>query len=323
MRFYVQEAAVIELPGLERRLGAIAAIAQVAPLVGLLGTILGMIRRSCRSSEDYPTASELAPGMWQALLSAAGGLMLAISGPPGPPLPGEPGPGDRPGRRVVRERDHEVSFDRIPVPSNDRAPARPGLPAQAGAPEFRRLVLRRRRGCSSSFSSFSAPGSSWRRASGWTSHFRQVAGRPAGASTGDPLRERPAVRADLRGDGLLNLAQLPGLAQGAGADDPARSAARFGRAPRCTTARMARDPGAGPRRRLRGDHLGRGRARRRRGAVTWRSGETKESGRWRRRRRRRGRGHPAGIDALPVADAGSGPGCRAAWAPGRSWRRPL
>jgi biopolymer transport protein ExbB len=31
MRFHVQEAAVVELPALERRLGAIAAIAQVAP----------------------------------------------------------------------------------------------------------------------------------------------------------------------------------------------------------------------------------------------------------------------------------------------------
>src|ERR1051326_7397490 len=43
MRFHVQEAAVVELPALERRLGSIAAIAQVAPLVDLLGRILGMI----------------------------------------------------------------------------------------------------------------------------------------------------------------------------------------------------------------------------------------------------------------------------------------
>ncbi len=43
MRFHVQEAAIVELPALERRLGAIAAIAQVAPLVGLLGTVLGMV----------------------------------------------------------------------------------------------------------------------------------------------------------------------------------------------------------------------------------------------------------------------------------------
>ena len=43
IRFYVQEAALVELPALERRLGSIAAIAQIAPMVGLLGTILGMI----------------------------------------------------------------------------------------------------------------------------------------------------------------------------------------------------------------------------------------------------------------------------------------
>ena len=78
MRFHVQEAAVIELPALERRLGAIAAVAQVAPLVGLLGTVLGLIETFVRFQRDYPTASALAPGLWQALLSTAGGLMLAI-----------------------------------------------------------------------------------------------------------------------------------------------------------------------------------------------------------------------------------------------------
>ena len=43
LRYAVQEAALIELPVLERRLGLLAAIAQVAPLVGVLGTLLGMI----------------------------------------------------------------------------------------------------------------------------------------------------------------------------------------------------------------------------------------------------------------------------------------
>jgi biopolymer transport protein ExbB len=79
MRLHVQEAAVVELPALERRLGAIAAIAQVAPLVGLLGTIIGFITTFLAFEKgDYVTASALSKGMWQALLSTAAGLMLAI-----------------------------------------------------------------------------------------------------------------------------------------------------------------------------------------------------------------------------------------------------
>lgn len=78
MRFHVQEAAIIELPVLERRLGAIAAIAQVAPLAGLLGTVLGMITTFLAFQRDYPFPSDLAHGMWQALLCFAAGLMLAI-----------------------------------------------------------------------------------------------------------------------------------------------------------------------------------------------------------------------------------------------------
>ncbi len=80
MRFHVQEAAVIELPSLERRLGAIAAIAQVAPLTGLLGTIIGMVTTFAAFDQGGPYAMPhtLAAGMWQALLATAGGLMLAI-----------------------------------------------------------------------------------------------------------------------------------------------------------------------------------------------------------------------------------------------------
>jgi len=78
MRFYVQEAAVVEIPVLERRLGSIAAIGQVAPLVGLLGTILGMVTTFVAFEKDYMSASALAAGMWQALLSMAASLMLAI-----------------------------------------------------------------------------------------------------------------------------------------------------------------------------------------------------------------------------------------------------
>ena len=78
MRVQVQEAAVIELPALERRLGSIAAVAQVAPLVGLLGTVVGLATTFAAFERDYMAASALARGMWQALLSVAGSLMLAI-----------------------------------------------------------------------------------------------------------------------------------------------------------------------------------------------------------------------------------------------------
>ena len=80
MRFHVQEAAVVELPVLERRIGSIAAIAQVAPLVGILGTVLGMITTfiAFEKGGNYAMAAALSRGMWQALLATAGSLMLAI-----------------------------------------------------------------------------------------------------------------------------------------------------------------------------------------------------------------------------------------------------
>jgi biopolymer transport protein ExbB len=80
MRYHVQEAAVVELPMLERRIGSIAAIAQVAPLVGILGTVLGMIATflAFEKGGNYAMASALSRGMWQALLATAGSLMLAI-----------------------------------------------------------------------------------------------------------------------------------------------------------------------------------------------------------------------------------------------------
>jgi len=80
MRFHVQEAGIVELPALERRLGTIAAVAQVAPLVGLLGCTLGMISTfmAFEKGGNYAMAGALSAGMWQALLTAAASLMLAI-----------------------------------------------------------------------------------------------------------------------------------------------------------------------------------------------------------------------------------------------------
>lgn len=80
MRYAVQDAAVVELPALERRLGALAAIAHIAPLVGLLGTVLGMANtfQAFMLGGQYATAQALSAGMWQALTSAGAALALAI-----------------------------------------------------------------------------------------------------------------------------------------------------------------------------------------------------------------------------------------------------
>ena len=80
MRFAVQEAAIVEIPVLERRISALAAIAQIAPLFGLLGTLLGMIKTFWLFNQggNYATPAVLAGGMWEALLTAAAGLAVAI-----------------------------------------------------------------------------------------------------------------------------------------------------------------------------------------------------------------------------------------------------
>jgi len=80
LRFAVQEAALTELPALERRISSLAAIAQIAPLFGLLGTLLGMIKTFWQFSQggSYATPVALAGGMWEALLTAAAALVVAI-----------------------------------------------------------------------------------------------------------------------------------------------------------------------------------------------------------------------------------------------------
>lgn len=80
LRFAVQEAALVEIPVLERRIGALAAVARVAPLLGLLGTVLGLMRTfmAFNAGGHYATASVLSGGVWEALLTTAGGLAIAV-----------------------------------------------------------------------------------------------------------------------------------------------------------------------------------------------------------------------------------------------------
>jgi len=74
------DAAILEIPKLERNLPILATLAYVAPLFGLLGTILGLLDTFLilSSHGGYATAAELAHGVYQSMLDAAAGLGVAI-----------------------------------------------------------------------------------------------------------------------------------------------------------------------------------------------------------------------------------------------------
>jgi len=82
MRQAVQAAALVEIPILERRVGTLAAIARIAPLLGLLGTVLAMtttfLQFRAGGAAAYPDFSGLMAGVGQAMITTLVGLMIAV-----------------------------------------------------------------------------------------------------------------------------------------------------------------------------------------------------------------------------------------------------
>lgn len=81
MRDAVDVAGLEELPRLDRRVSILATLANVSTLLGLLGTILGMIitfRAIAESSAGLVNVHVLSVGIWQAMLTTAFGLFVAI-----------------------------------------------------------------------------------------------------------------------------------------------------------------------------------------------------------------------------------------------------
>lgn len=82
MRAAMQEAALVEIPILERRLGTLATVARVAPLLGLIGTLLGFIHAfyDLRAGElvAYPRFTELSGGVAEAMLTTVVGLSIGV-----------------------------------------------------------------------------------------------------------------------------------------------------------------------------------------------------------------------------------------------------
>jgi len=80
VREAIEEAGLTEVPRLEEKLSLLATIAQLAPLLGLLGTVLGFIEvfAKLREAGLHAHVGLLAGGVWQALICAAAGLAVAI-----------------------------------------------------------------------------------------------------------------------------------------------------------------------------------------------------------------------------------------------------
>ncbi len=79
----MEDASLFEIPKLENRLGALATIAHISPLLGLLGTVTGMTTSfhtiQVRAASLNPvTPGDLAGGIGEALITTVAGLMVAI-----------------------------------------------------------------------------------------------------------------------------------------------------------------------------------------------------------------------------------------------------
>ncbi len=71
---------LLELPKLERNLSILSMLAYITPLIGLLGTVLGLLDAFLAISAHggYATAAEIAKGVFESLLTTAAGLAVAI-----------------------------------------------------------------------------------------------------------------------------------------------------------------------------------------------------------------------------------------------------
>ena len=79
----IEDASLYEIPRIEKNLTALATIAHVSPLLGLLGAVTGMVRCfqviQAKATTFHPVSpGDLAGGIWEALLTTVAGLIVAI-----------------------------------------------------------------------------------------------------------------------------------------------------------------------------------------------------------------------------------------------------
>ncbi len=80
LRSAVEDAGLAEISRMERRLVVIATVAQLSPLLGLLGTVMGMMDALLVMQQNNPLiqSADVLDGLMQALVTTGAGLMVAI-----------------------------------------------------------------------------------------------------------------------------------------------------------------------------------------------------------------------------------------------------
>ena len=76
----LEAAGLEEIPRMERGLGWIATVGKLAPLLGLLGTVLGLLDmlRALRAGAPLVQVADLSGGLWRAVTVTALGLTIAV-----------------------------------------------------------------------------------------------------------------------------------------------------------------------------------------------------------------------------------------------------
>jgi len=79
----IEEAGLYEVPRMEKNMTALSTIAHISPLLGLLGTVVGMVGcfqviQEKSTSLNPVSPGDLAGGIWQALVTTVAGLAVAI-----------------------------------------------------------------------------------------------------------------------------------------------------------------------------------------------------------------------------------------------------
>ena len=78
IRSAIQSAAIVEIPTLERRIGTIAALAKVAPLLGFLGTLIAAFQALYSLESFNGDSGVLSRLLAEALITSASGLAISV-----------------------------------------------------------------------------------------------------------------------------------------------------------------------------------------------------------------------------------------------------